>query len=802
MEYWEFLLQKEGDRSWLPLESPDVEILEGRYRVVARTSRANSDVEIRITHVATDETPPKRRVQKQTRRTNAEGLMVVFPFTRLQPGLWQLDCTADLMMGLMGDDWHQSVSLQVLSVEAESEMDWQMDWSLGSEVATEWASSPQATSEAAIVAPLPEPTPLEASERTLVVVEKMDAESEELTVRFSASPELVLPQVQSTDEMTQVQVSPSASAPFQEDKTVSHAWDSPLAGTSLDQQVLRLNLPAESFMAYWGQQFFLAGQVEVQRGYQLPEEAVCSWPAEVQVCLRDPQTLQVLATAFQGVTLSYGVTLFACAVDIPADCQTRLLLGEISLFTAEAEAEPSLTPLITQSFIVTAALDELLEALATHQEEELEEVDGSAAPSYAVVDAMQVNEPAKPASRLNMALLNLVKTPKPQQPIQFRPAAHQPLPPRLYRPSEERVPHKSPQLPVIRKNQPLGKDFAPVRTAPIDPPAPSLPGESLKVGPEPTGQADLTDLEVTLADDLRALQLAEPVTGAVEPEQLDAAVESDRVDPLASSEGLLPGDMPTQDSIENFTLAEDRPVATTLRPLNLQERFLNRLNALAEDAELSQQLRDACAEPEVGTSDELPPPADLEPSSDAWAEESTEPLAPVLFTPEEPEVHPVLPEDEWAAREIVVDDDLAPGAEPIAEQVPESAVLVLSPDADPVPVPDLEIPAGELIAEKPVNVRVRLPGQAPRASVKVWINDRQTNSLLDGPWSLVNFTPDGNGQIEATMQLQVPPGSLEVQFEAIAIELHSQRQSRKATCSRMVIPPDLPDLGLDELDDL
>jgi len=34
MQSWEFLLQKEGDRVWLPLESPDVEILEGRYRVI------------------------------------------------------------------------------------------------------------------------------------------------------------------------------------------------------------------------------------------------------------------------------------------------------------------------------------------------------------------------------------------------------------------------------------------------------------------------------------------------------------------------------------------------------------------------------------------------------------------------------------------------------------------------------------------------------------------------------------------------------------------------------------------------
>ena len=102
MEYWEFLLQKEGDRSWLPLESPNVEILEGRYRVVARSSRKNSNVEVRIVHQATIEVPPKRRTQQRSNRTNADGLVVVIPYTTLKPGTWELNCSGDLMSELMG----------------------------------------------------------------------------------------------------------------------------------------------------------------------------------------------------------------------------------------------------------------------------------------------------------------------------------------------------------------------------------------------------------------------------------------------------------------------------------------------------------------------------------------------------------------------------------------------------------------------------------------------------------------------------------------------------------------------------
>ena len=128
MEYWEFLLQQEGDRSWLPLESPTVEILEGRYRVVARSNRSNTNVEVRLIHKATHEFPPKRRVQKRQNRTNPDGLMVVIPFTSLKPGLWEVRCSGDLMSDLMGDSWVYSIQLQVLSRDRLTGEDDDFDW--------------------------------------------------------------------------------------------------------------------------------------------------------------------------------------------------------------------------------------------------------------------------------------------------------------------------------------------------------------------------------------------------------------------------------------------------------------------------------------------------------------------------------------------------------------------------------------------------------------------------------------------------------------------------------------------------
>ncbi|AFY45083.1 hypothetical protein Nos7107_4553 [Nostoc sp. PCC 7107] len=123
MEHWQFLIQKQGDRSWHTLESPNIQILEGRYRVLARSDLPNTDVEVRVTHSSTQEVPPKRRIQKQSRRTTSEGLMAVIPFTLLKPGIWELRCSGDLMSDIFGKSWQQSVYLQVLSTLADGEID-------------------------------------------------------------------------------------------------------------------------------------------------------------------------------------------------------------------------------------------------------------------------------------------------------------------------------------------------------------------------------------------------------------------------------------------------------------------------------------------------------------------------------------------------------------------------------------------------------------------------------------------------------------------------------------------------------
>ena len=66
MENWEFLLQKQGDKSWLPLESPTVEILEGQYRLASRTKFADVLVGIQLRYVPSPESIHKPSTSAQT----------------------------------------------------------------------------------------------------------------------------------------------------------------------------------------------------------------------------------------------------------------------------------------------------------------------------------------------------------------------------------------------------------------------------------------------------------------------------------------------------------------------------------------------------------------------------------------------------------------------------------------------------------------------------------------------------------------------------------------------------------------
>ena len=127
MAYWEFLLQKEGDRDWLPLETAHVEISEGRYRIIAHTSYCETPVDIRLSRLIAESAPQRRKTLKRSGQTSDNGLMVVIPFTHLSPGSWTVKCSA-IAPAASPDQpqWEYGVQLEVLAIESGVEY-WDTD---------------------------------------------------------------------------------------------------------------------------------------------------------------------------------------------------------------------------------------------------------------------------------------------------------------------------------------------------------------------------------------------------------------------------------------------------------------------------------------------------------------------------------------------------------------------------------------------------------------------------------------------------------------------------------------------------
>ena len=147
MENWEFLLQRKGDKSWLPLESPTVEILEGQYRLAARSAIANALVGIAIAYRPLADVRHQPFQQKIAKRISHDGLLIVMPYTNFVPGLWQIDCLATESDTESGQDsadtidntgannnlapanlapaWKKTVKFDVIQISSEAGSEWQ-----------------------------------------------------------------------------------------------------------------------------------------------------------------------------------------------------------------------------------------------------------------------------------------------------------------------------------------------------------------------------------------------------------------------------------------------------------------------------------------------------------------------------------------------------------------------------------------------------------------------------------------------------------------------------------------------------
>jgi hypothetical protein len=93
MPYWEFLIQRETDRAWRPLTSRNLQVSEGKYRIIANTSMITANVCTQVFY-QNDRQPPELS-QKRNQAVTPEGMLVVLPFTHLQMGVWHFNCNVN-----------------------------------------------------------------------------------------------------------------------------------------------------------------------------------------------------------------------------------------------------------------------------------------------------------------------------------------------------------------------------------------------------------------------------------------------------------------------------------------------------------------------------------------------------------------------------------------------------------------------------------------------------------------------------------------------------------------------------------
>jgi len=1010
MEYWEFLIQKEGDRTWKPIKSPKIEIEPGRYRVVAHSNLKNAEVEISVIHQSLEEVPPRRRYQKRSRRTSPEGLMVVIPFTQLKSGIWELRCCGDLMSEFMGDSWQESIQLEVGTTVSEVVPKTQAESLLvegrqkaegrrqkvftptpTQEVALtdvegrqkanppyvpprgesrgQKVFTPNPTQEVALtdedfqppISTLPikvleenptfetpqqttsesqpavEPTLAEtevAPDTSLSVERKENAERTEQKV-FTPTPtqevtltyedfqpplstlpieileenptvetlqqiknpritendqdadtanlqlgdNLILEQSLQTLEQIMQQVLEPVLEEFEEsESSVEQALVEPtqLPATSADefskiitnQLGLILTLEEEALVAQREEPLVIVGQLDVWDVHQLDDpENKRVWqkifPGILSYELRDPQTSQVVLNVQYPLSEQAPPLTFSQTLELPANCNTRLLVGKITFYGANSQA------LVSQSFTVTADLDDVLGSILLGGKTMPVETMLAVANHLTTSQEHQEKTTVSASQPLNEALLDLINAPQITQPRTWERSPNNPLPPQLYQKDSAQKSSKSLDLPNFRKlslasngESDASEVVSPSISASLaltlssvlnevelkqeDSESPNLDNEQL----QPEMPVDLVDnlapnQELATRGEETAPDLQLEVEEIPSP---DAMAQEDTVTvadtQLGDSDSIGEADYPELEipSAENqasqVSADEPKSIENEFQALKLQDRFWSRLNSLVTDADSSTWLEsDLSAVSQSAEVEKLRGKLNSNgvTSQQAGVEEPlefTEELSPdkVMadfdqslwegsddFGDEIPDTANSsfvrLANTNWVNQEVVVEE------EPLVSQAKisdgdssgmvhqgqlesKSAPEITYPAASDVsiPAPELFISTSELNAGEPVTVRIKLLPHPSRLYVKLWIKDRQSRSILDGPRSFVDFLPNASGELEELTQLIVPFGTVEIRFEAIAIDIYSQRESHKVAVECKVVSSDLPGISLEEFE--
>jgi hypothetical protein len=798
MENWQFLIQKQGDHNWRILESPNLTILADNYRVLARSYLNNMDVDVRVTYISTQEVPPKQRILKRSHRTNSEGLMAVIPFTYFKPGIWELRCSGDIMSEMLGKSWQHTLLIQVSPPEPSPQ-------SL-TQLAEESDLASNADTQVSIVMNHGTPVWFQGETTEQILQNLLD---------------LALPQ----DE------------PLLDEETIENAptLPPPLA--------LNLSLDQDTYVARWGENFIIHGDVEVNEIENLEDERFAMngvSQLRLEIALRSPSESRILNHIDQPLTDQVLPFSFSTLIDIPLDCESKLLLADINLYGALADVGEVIL-LANHTFTITADVTDLL-ALQTSRSDYRDSLP-------------ETNPPVKPkpSVKIRLELFNVAKTPKLAQFHILKPSPNQPLPPQIkpliswqvLSPQLPNLPHNSTrEINTDSETDSLTKtlaihpiDLKKLVIKPVNTIFPYL--KRLKVKPVPgktandqlnveklatlqkspqlptvvTLPAKIPELPVdnlpqsdqSMIDDTSYAELiAEIVAGVTKSEELDL-VDSQENSVIIQSEEL-----DLVDSQENSVIiqSEEPDLVDSQENSSLLQQWIDSQGYLLTEA-VFQESSDNDLGEETQT-------VDVEVLLSREKEIQEDPIADnIPLEINKPEtvniLNPIATQPGWLSQEIVIDDLVMEwdadswSDEAIADHhyspLPEnetaadfSGVMMES-----LPTPQLYLSEGELVAGTSVMVRVKLPEVSSSVVVKLWVEDYQTRSLLDRPHILPDLRSNAWGEWETAIYLKIPFGCLEIRLSAIALHQTTQQESDKFTIIKTVIPPNLPTIEMDEM---
>jgi hypothetical protein len=774
------------------------------------------DVDVRVTYISTQEVPPKQRILKRSHRTNSEGLMAVIPFTYFKPGIWELRCSGDIMSEMLGKSWQHTLLIQVSPPEPSPQ-------SL-TQLAEESDLASNADTQVSIVMNHGTPVWFKGETTEQILQNLLD---------------LALPQ----DE------------PLLDEETIENAPTLP------PPLPLNLSLDQDTYVARWGDNFIIHGDVEVNEIENLEDERFAMngvSQLRLEIALRSPSESRILNHVDQPLTDQVLPFSFSTLIDIPLDCESKLLLAEINLYGALADVGEVIL-LANHTFTITADITDLL-ALQTSRSD------------YRDYSLPETNPPVKPkpSVKIRLELFNVAKTPKLAQFHILKPSPNQPLPPQIkpliswqvLSPQLPNLPHNSTrEINTDSETDSLTKtlaihpiDLKKLVIKPVNTIFPYL--KRLKVKPVPgktanyqlnveklatlqkspqlptvvTLSAKIPELPVdnlpqsdqSMIDDTSYAELiAEIVAGVIKSEELDLVdsqensviIQSEELDLVDSQENsviIQSEELDLVDSQENSVIiqSEELDLVDTQENSSLLQQWIDSQGYLLTEA-VFQESSDNDLGEETQT-------VDVEVLLSREKEIQEDPIAdniPLEINKLETVniLNPIATQPGWLSQEIVIDDLVMEwdadswSDEAIADHhyspLPEnetaadfSGVMMES-----LPTPQLYLSEGELVAGTSVMVRVKLPEVSSSVVVKLWVEDYQTRSLLDRPHILPDLRSNACGEWETAIYLKIPFGCLEIRLSAIALHQTTQQESDKFTIIKTVIPPSLPTIKMDEM---